>query len=278
MKMTYSHGWLLSGFLAALSLLGAACDDSTNLPGMETDPGDTSSQESLDTENLATGLLGHYVERVTVSTLDTIPGLGERASTNRYYGLTDVEEVDGKIISTSVSCRSQLGGVSGVKVVISDELTQLIPPLVGEVSAQKVDSEVVYSRQAVYMPLGVELADPVNDELPTDPNDPRIFDQDLDGKPGVTIILSVLGMKGEIYAIRKEVGSWRVSGTGDGTFHGPFMDASSQKVIGASLPMLNVDMTSRHDPDQSKSTIDFIRTQEKYDCERLIAEIDVLFP
>lgn len=238
--------------------------------------GDEPTESSV--ENRAAALVGHYVERVTVSTLDTIPGLGERASSSYYVGLTDIEEINGKIISTSISCRSVVGSVSGVKVVISDELTQLIPPLVGEVTTEEIKGAIVFNRETVYMPLGVELEDLVNDELPTNAQDPRIIDQDEDGHPGVTIVLSMLGINGEIYAVRKEVGSWSVSEIEDGRFNGPFRDESLQKVIGANPSMLQVDMQSRPNPDESKSYLDLIRTEEKYDCERLLAELDTFFP
>ena len=36
---------------------------------------------------------------------------------------------------------------------------------------------------------GINLKDPLNDLLPTDPNDERIYDQDLDGHPGVTVFV-----------------------------------------------------------------------------------------
>jgi hypothetical protein len=36
---------------------------------------------------------------------------------------------------------------------------------------------------------GVKLTDPEHDPLPTDSSDPRVYDQDKDGKPGVTLVL-----------------------------------------------------------------------------------------
>ena len=39
--------------------------------------------------------------------------------------------------------------------------------------------------------IGVDLEDPANEPLPTDPNDPRIADDDGDGKPGVTATITV---------------------------------------------------------------------------------------
>ncbi len=51
---------------------------------------------------------------------------------------------------------------------------------------------------------GARLEDPVNDPLPARPDDPRVFDQDEDGNPGVTVRLSILGLvRGEVYAVQR---------------------------------------------------------------------------
>ncbi len=51
---------------------------------------------------------------------------------------------------------------------------------------------------------GARLEDPVNDPLPSGPEDPRVFDQDGDGNPGVTVRLSILGLvSGEVYAVQR---------------------------------------------------------------------------
>ena len=51
--------------------------------------------------------------------------------------------------------------------------------------------------------VGATLADPVNDSLPTDPNDPTVFDQDQDGNPGITIKLSGVA-SGDLYVVQRQ--------------------------------------------------------------------------
>jgi len=148
---------------------------------------------------------------------------------------------------------------------------------VGEITARVEDGVILFDRETVVMPLGVELTDPVNEALPTSADDPRVIDADGDGHPGVSIGLSMLGISGQIYAVRKEIGSWSVAATADGTWEGPFNDASEQQVIGASRPLFDQNLSTAPDPDPLKSRILLQRTAEAYDCARLLAELDTLF-
>jgi hypothetical protein len=58
---------------------------------------------------------------------------------------------------------------------------------------------------------GVHLSDPLTDELPGDPEDPRVYDVDGDGHPGATLVVE--SATGEVlcdrWLVHRAVSSWR---------------------------------------------------------------------
>ena len=51
-----------------------------------------------------------------------------------------------------------------------------------------------------YIARGVDLADLENEELPTDPADPRVLDADGDGSPGLTLLLDGV-LSGQLFEV-----------------------------------------------------------------------------
>jgi hypothetical protein len=125
---------------------------------------------------------------------------------------------------------------------------------------------------------GVRLQDPEKDPLPTDPNDPRIFDQDDDGKPGMTIRVNVLGfLEGEIYIIQRDWNSLRSTVLTPTILDGLIEWGSDQVVIGASNPLLNSQSENLPDPKPENSYFRTTRLDTKTDCAQILRDRDKLF-
>jgi hypothetical protein len=125
---------------------------------------------------------------------------------------------------------------------------------------------------------GVRLQDPERDPLPTDPNDPRIFDQDKDGKPGMTIRVSVLGIiEGEIYIIQRDWNSLRSTVLTPTIIDGLMEWGSEQVVLGASNPLLAGQPESTPDPKPENSYFRTTRISANTDCAQILKERDKLF-
>ncbi len=104
--------------------------------------------------------------------------------------------------------------------------------------------------------IGIRLEDPANDPLPTDPDDPRIADDDHDGKPGVTVRIKVTDtISGELYIARREIFAYDVLGQDDGSLTGTVDDHSEQLIVGASDDMFKTEAEWIQHPDPSKSPI-----------------------
>ncbi|TVQ97874.1 MAG: hypothetical protein EA398_14040 [Deltaproteobacteria bacterium] len=99
---------------------------------------------------------------------------------------------------------------------------------------------------------GARLANPLTDRLPSDPDDPRVFDQDRDGKPGVTVRVRGLA-RGEIHVVQR---AWSVlTGTVDGRDRvvGTVAWDVEQSVLSATNPVLRNPPENRPHPDPARS-------------------------
>jgi hypothetical protein len=125
---------------------------------------------------------------------------------------------------------------------------------------------------------GVRLQDPEKDPLPTDPNDPRIFDQDKDDKPGMTIHVNVLGfIEGEIYIIQRDWNSLRSTVFTPTIIDGLIEWGSEQVVLGASNPLLASQSENIPDPKPENSYFRTTRISANTDCAQILKERDKLF-
>jgi len=102
--------------------------------------------------------------------------------------------------------------------------------------------------------LGVRLDDPENDALPSDATDPRVFDQDNDGHPGMTVRVEIMGLiSGEVYVVQRNRN--RLVGTvvSAGFIQGTIEWETDQVILGASSPFLASGSQGSPDPDPERN-------------------------
>ncbi len=196
------------------------------------------------------------------------------------YGFNDFSHVDGRIVDTAEFCFSEQRTDQPIETSLSDAATQAIRPPSTPVEVDVVDGTLRVRRAATPTPVGIRLDDPANEPLPTDPDDGRIVDDDGDGKPGITVTIRVTDdLAGELYIARREIFAYEALLVDPDTLSGIVTDDSEQLVIGASDPIFaGSDANWVQHPDLTKSPIILERVQPDWDCERLAAERDELFP
>ena len=196
------------------------------------------------------------------------------------YGFNDFTEVDGQIVDQSSFCFSEQRTDQPITTSLSDAATQAIQPPPAVLEIDTVDGVLRVRRPPTPTPVGIRLEDPFNEPLPTDPNDPRIVDDDGDGKPGLTVTIEVTPeFIGELYIARREIFAFEAFLTEPDLLTGQVTDDSEQLVIGASDPVFEMSPANWGQyPDLSKSPIILRRVDDTWDCERLAAERDTLFP
>lgn len=196
------------------------------------------------------------------------------------YGFSDFTVEDGELIESDQFCSADQISDQPIETAISDTATQAIKPVPTPVEVSGEPGAWRVKRPGTPTPVGIRLEDPANDVLPSDPDDPRIVDDDGDGNPGITVTVRIGdGFEGELYIARREIFAYDMVQDGPDTLRGTVTDGSEQLVIGASDPMLETtDAQWVQVPDRSLSPIVLERVGDDWDCDRLMAERDTLFP
>lgn len=195
------------------------------------------------------------------------------------YGFNDFSVVDGELIDQGSFCFSEQRTDQPIETSLSDAATQAIRPPPTPVTVEEIDDTLRITRPATPTPVGIELDDPANEPLPADPNDPRIVDDDGDGKPGITVDIRVSDeLTGELYIARREIFAYQAYLTDPDTMQGTVTDDSEQLVIGASDPVFDMATEWVQYDDPEKNPIILKRVDDSWDCARLADERDALFP
>jgi len=116
--------------------------------------------------------------------------------------------------------------------------------------------------------LGARLKDPENEALPMDVADPRVFDQDNDGHPGMTVRVEIMGLiSGEVYVVQRNRN--RLVGTvvSPGFIQGTIEWETEQVVLGASNSFLESGGQGTPDPDPERNFFLARRIDPLLDCE-----------
>lgn len=194
-------------------------------------------------------------------------------------GFADLELRDGELWGSQQFCHADMGNDAGIEVIMPDVATQAIVPVDTPVEVSTVDGRLRVVRPPTPTPIGIALDDPANEVLPTDPNDPRIFDHDGDGNPGVTTHIKVAdGIEGDLYIARREIFSYDVTQESPDRMVGSITDDSEQLLLGASNEIFLADTDWVQHPDPERNPVIWVRVDDTWDCARLAAERDELFP
>ncbi|HSA34758.1 MAG TPA: hypothetical protein P5077_13615 [bacterium] len=222
----------------------------------------------------------------TSNVTTTVPIIGETKSvstTSSYalVGLTD--NGDGTVSAVATPCETLIdSGSNLLSVTISDNYISHLKPMIWDFTTILDRSGVGFDVTAtdILMLNGVkDLADPLNDPLPTDKNDTHIYDQDEDGKPGMTVNCkgSIIGGDGWMATIQRTVNDMVGETQNDTLIEGALIWESEQIVLEASSNTLMNEKTV--EPDYANSWFKMVRlVDQNWTCSEIKANKDTLFP
>jgi len=221
-------------------------------------------------------VIGSYATRMKTTAIQMLPIIGKQTSSTISLALVEIARDGQGLKVTERGCRARIeGGSMLAMTTIPDAIPRSVPAGDSPFRLWERNGQLLWRRPENVIPVGVKLANPATDVLPTMASDPRVWDQDKDGQPGVTVKVSGFA-SGDIYVVQRQRShqSGQVTGT---TIAGHVVDASDQSVIGASNPTLNQNIMSTPDPDPAKNTVEFVKLTSAYDCDRLVADEKTLF-
>ena len=271
MHHTRTIPWVL---LAALPLTALAACSSDDTEGAQ--PATTAST-AAEVDRLPAGakdLVGRFAHFDAVSYEDET-----MKTVIISTGFADLELRDGELWNQMTFCHADTVTDQNIEVSIADAATQAIIPIATPVEVTEQDGTLRIVRPATPTPIGIKMDDPENETLPTDPDDPRIFDADGDGNPGVTSTVKVSDdLQGEIYLARREIFAYDVAQDSTDRLVGTISDGSEQLIIGASNPMFLAAGQWEQIDDPERNPVIWQRVDDDLDCDGLAAQRDDLFP
>jgi hypothetical protein len=166
-----------------------------------------------------------------------------------------------------------------VSAIIPDTYREMLKPMMRTGTFAQGEGGLRYRLDRLYEVVGATLQDTAEEALPTEPDDPRVIDEDDDGRPGVTILLSGL-VDGEVHVVERKrteldgvaVSKDRIEGTLD--------FASEQSVVGADPASLEASIATTRtypDPETCSSTFVLVRVPDDADCAFIKGQADTLF-
>ncbi len=216
-------------------------------------------------------LSGRWAMLQVTSQIGAIPLLGERTRTASTLVVLDVHQ-EGLVLSAQESaCSTTIDNGTGlVTTEIPEAFIVSLPQVMWTATLETSDEGLRLVRPWVTSVSGARLADPESDPLPTSADDPRVIDQDRDGKPGLTVRVTVMGLiSGEVYVVQRDRS--RLTGTvvSPDAIDGLVEWTSEQSVLGASNPFLVGGTTARIDPVPEHSFFRARRVSEATTCADL---------
>lgn len=222
-------------------------------------------------------IVGHYAHYDIVAYEGETPN-GPLSTFVISYGFTDFVIEDGELIEEDRFCSAAYKANQNFETMFPDAATQAIVPRRAVVEVFQEDGAWKVYRPAT--PTLIGASGNPDEPLTQDPAEAVLSDDDNDGKPGVTVFVSLFGfIDGEIYIARREVFQNDMTLYSDGSLRGNVIDDSEQLVVGASLDILNVPNNPAQRRDPGLNPIILIPIDQEIDtCEELMALRDTLFP
>lgn len=124
---------------------------------------------------------------------------------------------------------------------------------------------------------GVELDDPENDALPTEPDDERLRDFDEDGHPGYTVYITGAAT-GQLYGSERYVFSYAGTVISENELSGQTTNVVESKFVESTSVLIPKDTKTYTDPDAARHFFQLLRLDDGATCQDVLDQMDTLFP
>ena len=278
MYKTFLHMLIFSSFIFCWSFTtGCTQKPWPDSPLYEPPENDPAWVPPVTVAEAKAALQGHYAHYDIVAYIGQTPA-GPMRTFIISYGFTDFTMQGNDLVEIDRFCHSVNKNNQPFTANLNDAATQAITPRTATVEVFQEAGAWKIMRPPTPTLIGIN-GDPWQ-PLSQNPNDPNINDADGDGKPGVTVHLTLYGfIKAELYIARREIFQNFLTLYSDGSLYGHVVDTSEQLVIGATLNLLNMPSSPPQYEDLGLSPIILVPVADDLDnCEELMANRDSLFP
>lgn len=213
-------------------------------------------------------LSGTYVLVQRTTTVADVPLLPDVSAETRSVALLALSRQGARLRGAGPLCHIEIVSSSAlVRTELPAALKQVLPRVELDARLEPHADGYRLRQPPRSIVLGAQLRDLVRDPLPTSASDRRVFDQDGDGHPGVTVRVRGIA-SGELYIVQRATSL--LDGTGrDGRFYGQVRFSSEDIVLGATRRILTLRTNTR--PDLARSTFRLERLPRGTTCRELMA-------
>jgi len=212
-----------------------------------------------------------------VGSIDTMPVIGDVQASTKSLMRVQVEQRGADLLMRVETCLVEVdSGTEIIQEVIPDAFVASLGISVRAVWLERQGSRYRFVQPRAYELRGVRLLDVAGEALPTSAQDPRVYDQDVDGRPGVTVRVTGL-VDGEVWVAQRD--SHEVEGevVSLDRIEGRIRWLKEQAILGADNPLLESPLPSVPDPNPDRSTMVMVRTSEDMQCAGIVAQEAELF-
>lgn len=215
-------------------------------------------------------LTGTWAQVVVHRSLSAVPVVGDVASETTTRLLVTLSQQGDEVRASAKVCGMRIDGSKLVR-------TSIPPALVRAMPEQRWKTQIVMEAGAARLApwarwdvLGARLSAPDSEKLPIEASDTRVFDQDGDGQPGVTI--AVRGMiDGEIFVTQKGWSELRPDRVTADSISGSVRWRQTQTILGASSRFLSSGPDTRPDPKPEANWFSARRVEDAASCAEVAA-------
>jgi len=212
--------------------------------------------------------------QVTTSVVD-LPVIGDIVSTTTAVLVLDIAQSGSNVTVTEQVCDIDLSSSSKrVRTVFPEAFTRAVSGRKKRARIARDGSVVRFTQKRDYAYLGAKLSR--SGALPDDPDDPRVYDQDKDGHPGVTV--RVRGaVDGDIYVVQRSWDEMRGAMTGADRIDGHVKWHTEQSVLGATSIFLKSSPDSQPHSSPARNYFRTTRLPDGTGCAHALEHREALF-
>jgi hypothetical protein len=193
---------------------------------------------------------GTYVLLQQSTVISEVPVVSDLVTRTRSVSIQRLEHRGDRLVGTGRLCQVKLHTSSSmVRLELPAGLARVLPPVVTDARLEPSGADLTFRQRESALVFGARLAKPSTEPLPRSSDDPRVLDQDGDGKPGVTVRVRGL-VSGELYIAQRSISSLRGARRGD-VFTGRVDFRTEDVVLGSTSKLLERRAKTRPDPSQS---------------------------
>jgi hypothetical protein len=184
--------------------------------------------------------------------------------------LVTLSQQGDEVRASAKVCGMRIEGSKLVRTSIPPALVRAMPEQRWQSKVSATEGRLELAPWARWDVLGARLQEPSRDALPTEASDARVFDQDGDGKPGVTV--AVRGMiDGEIFVTQKGWSELRPDRVTADSISGSVRWRQTQTILGASSRFLSSGPETRPDPKPAANWFSARRVEAGASCAEVSA-------